>query len=403
MEAAQEGLAAAASGSDKKLVADCLLEIGAVYNYVSRFTEMGRNAQRALSLCRQIGYANGAGRSYNQIAIALDNSGGYAEAIENYRKAAEIRRQAGQLDEYATTLGNIGVSYNALGRNQESLGSYIEALAVAEQGGALSTQAHIRQLIASAHLVSGEYQRALELLSQSLAVYERIGDHGYRTAALHEIGYIQHVLGDDVRALQCLRESERVREEMGDLFYQVCSLNQIVRILTETGELSGAAEQLEKADRIAAVVDSPDLFCRLSLARAMHAMTCGKVDQAMASVDRAVVLSDEAGLKYSKAESQLMLARILAVRGTHEAARTRFMDALQLYREMGNRLEQGVVQYYHGRSTADNRRPEEARGVMKIAAEIFCRIGAATWLKRAEQALAALDGPAADRAAGAAS
>jgi tetratricopeptide (TPR) repeat protein len=345
-----------------------------------------------LSISQAAGYDGGVATSHNYVGIVYDNSGQYHQAIEHYAMAGEIHRRLGHTEQYISSLENMGVACYTLGELDRAEEHYREALRISEANGLLRSDGLLMMCLASVASQRGDYPAAMEMLKRSLAINETIGDKVNRAYTLHEMAYIHHITGDSERALGSLGESERIKEESGDQWGQATSINQIARILTDCGKLDEAAAWLEKGDRMAAPVDNPDLFCRLAVARGRLALEQGNIDAAVAAKDRAIEQSNKAMLKAGRAEAILLWARIDDARGFRRSAEGRYQEALGLYQETGDRLGQGTVQYYHGLSRAAAGRPGEAREQLTAAADIFHSIGAAGWLKLAEQALAAVAG-----------
>lgn len=387
MEAVQEGMALASCSADLGLVVDCLNQMNEIFNTKSKYRGMERTARLSLTMSQKVGYLKGMASSHNYIGIAFDNSGRYHQAIGHYIQAADIHRRLGNIDGQVTSLENIGVAHYSLGELDQAERRYREALRISQEGGTLRARALLLMCISSVKLVRGEYGEAMDLLKQSLAINEKIGEQGNRAYSLHEIGYLHHAMGNDELALQCLRESERAKEAIGDQWGQVTSINQLARILTESGSTEEASGWLDKGDRLAQSVGSPDLFCRLAVARGMLALAKGDIDSAVAAKDRAIDQANKAMLKTGRAEALLMWARIDDARGFNGSADSRYREARELFAGMNNRLDLGIVDYYRGMNRRNAGLESEAEELLGAAVEAFRSVGAAGWLRRAEEAL----------------
>jgi tetratricopeptide (TPR) repeat protein len=392
LTAAQEGLALAAGGPYRWLIADCQLQVISVNIAACKYLEIDRYIRRCLAYCRTIGYEDGISYCHTCIGMTLDNSGLGRQAIECYSKSAEYKRTAGNLDGYAIALANIGSTYYSLGEYDEAEKYYSKALSASEQAGAKLTKSYVMEKIAAVLLVRGEYRAALEIYGQELAMNQMVGFRLGQAGNLHQIGFIHHVLGNNAEALHCLGKAVGIKRETNDRWSLACSLNLTARIHIDAGAPDQAIAYMDEGDAIASVVGNPDLFCRLAVTRGELALARKDAEQAASDQRRASEFADQAGLKNGKAEALLLRARIDAVRGDYRNAESRFREALSLFREMNDLLAQGTVQYCHGRSMADWGRTDEARAMLTEAAGTFRGIGAVTWLKRAEWALAAVAG-----------
>lgn len=390
LSAVQESLVVATGCDDRRVAADCLLQLIFVYYSEARFQDISRCSKHCLSLCQTIGYTAGIADCYCYIALALDNDGELTQAIDYYKKSAELWRTVGNLEGYSECLTNIGMDYDQIGDYQTAGVYYRQARDIADRMGSTARLNRLGLSAASRHMLHGEYRMALDGFLDVLSYYDRIGDRDTSAIIMHQIGYIHHVLGDDDEAFRYLIRSERIKEEISDRWAQVCSLNLLARFSIERGELDQAIRYLKKGEGIAKTIGNIELFCRLTITGAELALSRGDDAKALIETNRAMELADQANLKMSKAEATLLRGRIKSAQRNQNDAKTLFRKALMLFQELESLLDQGIVNYYHGLSELENKRHSEAKTLLAKAVEIFRGIEAATWLKRAEQALAGI-------------
>ncbi len=390
MSTAQIALVNATACGDRVLVADSACRVCDVLYNASRYQEMMETIKAIQPLCRELGYRSGIARCLNFTALDHDNEGRYREAIESYTRAAEVRAAIGDQYGLAISLQNAGFVYAEMGDYRRASDYFTQALQIAERENDFSAQATILSNIADCLESSGDLRQALEHLNRSQSFYQRIGSRSGQAYGLHSIGRTLHLLGDSDQGLRQLGQSVRMKMELNDQWALVCSLNMVARIHLEQDDPGRAAPALEQADLVAAQVGNKELFRRLAVTRGQLALAGGDTDQAVACKNKAVELAEELSARSGQTEALLLWAAIDEARGDHDAAIRRYDDVIVIYDGLGLVLERAKAQYYGGLSTAANGGTAGARSLLAAAAETFRRAGAATWLRRTEQALAAL-------------
>lgn len=121
----------------EKGIANCLYNLGTIYNQQSNKDSALLYLNKALRLMEKLDDEEGALKVYGNIGNVRYNQGDYSKALEHYQKVIQIAEARGEADKYGIALNNIGLVYQTLGSYSEALSYFYESLEAKESSGQL--------------------------------------------------------------------------------------------------------------------------------------------------------------------------------------------------------------------------------------------------------------------------
>jgi DNA-binding SARP family transcriptional activator len=369
--------------------------LGAMYVSLStlafhsgRYAEELRSAERAIEIARALGDTRLLVQAQLNRAFSfpwLGTSGEFRHALEDVIASAE------EIDDQPTLLRAlcaVAHPYAMMGEIDRAQQTLARALEIAEQLGdpsRIAFTAHVWGLTAYA---GGEWDRAEELFSRSLALYRDLGAESDTMLPLFGLGAVGMSRGDWEEGSAALEEHIRLAHRSGDLRW----LHAAQALLAERdlfeGRLEDALLRLESVTRL------PNLS-ELALVDMLPTLAWTYLE--LGDAERAASTAVDAAERAARGEDQQPVIDALRVQGMAlarqqrwEEAETCFARALQLGQRLPYPYSHGRVLYHCALMYAGRGQPEQARGYLQEALDVFQQLGARPYGKRAEQALADL-------------
>ncbi len=276
-----EALALARAASAKSVEMDALRSLGIAAQEQGDLAEQYLYFDGALRLARETGDLWGERRALNSLGIVEQNKGAYGASQEYYEQSLAIARNIGDRMGENTVLGNLGVQAYGL----------------------------------------GQYPEARAYLEEALQIARDTDDVVGVNTWLLNLAYIVAVLGDIDRALAYYDEARVNVEEAGDRPLLGYVENGTGRVLLEGGRPSEAIPPLRKALALREEMEQLHLAAesRLMLAEALAAT--GSVDEALATLEEALVFLQTDSLETTEDTTRGLLAayRVLSAAGDDRA------------------------------------------------------------------------------------
>jgi tetratricopeptide (TPR) repeat protein len=161
---------------------------------------------KALAASQAAGARYEEGKTRSNLAIVLEQSGHFAEALEQQECARAIFHEVGSRRAEAMCLNNLGQTYREMGDFAKSLALHFEGLEVARRIGYRLGEAYHVQGVGRTYFSLQDYAQALENCRQAITLYSELG---------HEHGLldVKSVLG---WALLCLNRPVEARQVLED-------------------------------------------------------------------------------------------------------------------------------------------------------------------------------------------
>lgn len=315
--------------------------LGRLYRDTGRIDEAVRHLEAGLTLFRLAEDERGIASSIDDLGKVHWLRGDYAKALECFRAGLEGRQKLNDPRSIALSLNNLGLALQDSGHYREARDAFEQSLAQRREIGDLLGIVASLNNIGTLAQDEKDYGKALSYFQEALAVAREVGDKNRIALVLTNIGETYDRLGRPEDAEKILKQAEELCDELGDKL----GLAEVVRGLGEAyllqGDLSRARSCIARAVELFAVIRS-----KAHLGMALRT-----------------------------------LGEITAAGGWGDAhkrkARDYFLQSVQLFREIGNELQEArscetLARYLDAQ--ADDSLKEEAELVGRRSQQIFDRV-----------------------------
>jgi tetratricopeptide (TPR) repeat protein/transcriptional regulator with XRE-family HTH domain len=211
-------LAAAGRLGDPGLEADAHRNLGRANSRLGRVDDGYAHYGRALELYEQVKDLGGQARTHTNLALLLEQTRSYPEALNHALQSLCIHRG----------LGDNGVGH----------------------ANALNTVGWCYALV-------GDYQQALTYCEEAIARHREIDDRDGEAATWDTLGYAHHHLGDHRQATACYQSAIRLYRELGDRYYESVSLIHLGDLDDLAGDPHTARSNWQRAEHILSELGHP--------------------------------------------------------------------------------------------------------------------------------------------------
>jgi tetratricopeptide (TPR) repeat protein len=156
------------------------------------------------------------------LADALVERGALASYVDDYElardfteRACELLREQGRVDVFPRALAGLGSVENLLGRPDRAVPILEEARAVSIEAGDRRGERLALHLHGEAARDQGRLEEAAALLEASFAISVELGDLGFEAATMHSLGDLELDRGDLAAAEERYRRSLELSRELG--------------------------------------------------------------------------------------------------------------------------------------------------------------------------------------------
>jgi tetratricopeptide (TPR) repeat protein len=328
----EQAARAAAQAADKRAEAGALLSLADAQWRTTNFAGAARTAARAQAMFAEAGDRVGEANASvllattHRLTAAYDAATGLLErALSTYR---ELEDRPGQ---FRALLSLAGVGRQT-GDYPFAISAVQEALRLSRALGGQRDHAETLSMLANLQRDTGHYPVAIATAAQAVNLYRDAGDQADQACALTTLGAAQRAGGNYAAAASCLVRALHIWQEVGHSYCQASTLLYLGAVRRDTRDYSVAGSHLGEALRI--FQDSGDL------GGAAEALT-------------------EMGALHRSCDD-------LA------AAKRCYHRALDLARQIGSRLDEGIALAGLGRCAHD---PGRARRLLSQAHQILLDIG----------------------------
>ena len=191
-----------------------LMELAWVVNGIDS-EECKTLAEEALKLSNKLNFKRGIGGAYNNIGIAHQNQGNYANALEYYYKSLKC------FEELEAQNSNVRQINEGLGNTSNNIGVVYQ--------------------------INKDYDNAKKFYKRALKIYKQINDNGGVAASYNNMGSIYYDLKDYDRTLDYFFKSLKIDHISGDKTEIARNYHNIGAIFLEKGELDKALKYQKSA------------------------------------------------------------------------------------------------------------------------------------------------------------
>ncbi len=407
---------------EKKLEADCLIDLCRVYFGLSHYDDTIEIAEKALKIYRELNDEQGEMGGLNCIGIAnwylgefkralkfyqssltiaeqtenkkfeamilgnksiiFWNLGEYSKSLKHYLRSLEITETLGDIETEARALGNIGLIYGNLGDNTKAKECYKKSLKISNEIGARKLEASTLNNIGILSAASGRYAEAIKYYEASVSISIETGTRKVEAMTRNNIGVLYYKLGDYSRSLEYCTHSLNIAREINDRQTEAESLVAIGDTYLEEGEPSIAEEYYEEAQSVALVMKSNSLLAEVLLSSISLYLEQNKLVMAGKTLNKIFQLIDVINSVKIEASAHCLSGRLSAEEKKWNKAIIAFDKSLTIFKDINRQLNIGQVYYYQGlmyRKSSD-----EDRAMMSFdkALRVFIELGVEGWVEK---------------------
>lgn len=335
--------AAAAAGDDR---AQALLEIERAHVRLmaareGSVQEAFSDAERAIDVFGEVGDELGLAKAWRLVALAnrlLGRQSARRAALE--RALVHIRETDDPRTEAWIFDGLGGVHNYGPSPVSDLLRFAEESLAWARQGGQRFHEAHaLAQGFGRAHAMLGEFDAARAAVDEARTIVDDLGFVWHRAALASAAGFVETLAGDARAAERELRAGYELveRARMTGSYFGMALRDELAETLYAQGRYPEAKHLSEASERDAGEDDAQAQI----LWRAMRAKVLareGRLKEAEALARAAVARAEQTEFVLVHANACRDLGEVLRLSGRPGDARLAFKEALDLYRQKGDRV-----------------------------------------------------------------
>ncbi|MEV0442082.1 BTAD domain-containing putative transcriptional regulator [Streptomyces spectabilis] len=226
----------------------------------------------------------------------------------------------------------------------------------------------------------------------ALALHELAGEEHGRALVLRSMAMIDQMRGATDSAMDRSVAALEVFRAVGDLSSQAHVLNNMAQIELDRGHLAQARKLSLRSVRISSGISPGGAR---STAQGTHRLARvylaeGRYDLAESALLRMIRITRASADLLGLAHGLLGLGEARLGRGDWEQARATLLHALDIVATVHSPLVLGKIKLALGEACGRGGQDERAREYLRAARDCFQRVGVDDWVKRADEALAAL-------------
>ena len=266
--------------------------------------------ERAKEIAAELALHFERGKEYHKAIPYLQQAGERAvrraasqEALAHYNRALALcERLSMAVDPgmLMTIYAGKGAVHVLLSEFLLSVEPYQRMLEVARQLGDRANEAEALYRISFSFVFAHEFDKALDYAEQAKVVASAIGAKNLLASGIFVMGHVYQVTGKLTESARLRAESLRISREVGDKGIEGFSLSQLGMVHNWTGEYEHALQLHEQAYTIAYTHNLPFLLLNFSWMRGLARCGNGEYEQAIASFQEGLELSERVGDKVFK-------------------------------------------------------------------------------------------------------
>jgi predicted ATPase/DNA-binding XRE family transcriptional regulator len=344
-------------------------------NALGEHREAVQAAEQSLSIYLELGNRRGQGDALMAQGYAMLWQGEEDQGISRLREALARYREAGDPWNIARALWRLGRQLADFGGEAAGQAMLEESAAILEGLG--DTYLLVGVLVSRGVVAfsSGDYPRARADFERSLVMAREIRDRWAIADALTNIGGVLRVQGDYLAAARHFGEALRIYEEAGSGLWCTDPLCALAENDIAQGELATARSHIAAASGSAGTHENRWVHILVGYFQGLLSYYEGDLERASIQLETVIGLSREGLYKPDLARSLVSLGRVTHARGNSRRARVLVTEAMELYRQMGNRL--GVATALEASATLTmSKNPAKAAELFGASEAIRTELGA---------------------------
>jgi tetratricopeptide (TPR) repeat protein len=332
-------------------------------------------------------------QAWCELSLTQNSQGDNRAALASAERAEDMARAVGAEAELAQALNLKGWALYRIGNAEPALAAGQEAFAINTRLGAPRQVAATMNLLGTVYDVLGQYEPAIRYTQEALALYRNLGCVLEEGVMLNNLGATLGGRGEYGAALALLQEALEIARQVGDRNGEMLSLGNSGAMQIKLGNYDAAEQDLRQVIGMAESVGLkfPEPYSLL----AQVCLKQGKLDEALATAQRALCLSQETREDLGGAWCTLgmvaaQLAKPLAVDGEWYDAAACFAESLRVYAEMGAEGERARTLWEWAKHELAQGDKDRGKAMRQEARQIFEHLGLRLEVQRMDQASVAI-------------
>jgi adenylate cyclase len=377
---------------DMALLGDALHDLGTTT--VKRGTlgaEPERTLGRAAATRDRAGDRLGLARSLNNLGLLYWKRGELAAASKHIERSLDILQEAGDARGVSAALGNLGVLFEKRGDWTTAREYYERSITADRRLGHRRGEGIVESNIALAHLMEGNLDAAVEHSERAIEITQEIDDRQGEAVARQGLASVHVARDEPSLAREHAERAKAIAEDTGDRATAASVRRVLGDICREFGDVDAAVAHHEAAIAVAEETDDVEaaVLNRVQLGDAHRER--GDVDAAHDAITSAMTDINAVADPVADVEAHTTLAGVHRRRGADDAAADAIEYATAAVTDLDTPVLHAQVLLERGHLATTTRRPEDAREHYVDARDSAADAGAHLYVRRAEDALDALD------------
>ncbi|MCK4717346.1 MAG: tetratricopeptide repeat protein [Thermoplasmata archaeon] len=343
----EEAKAKPISAINQRREVDILFQLGSVSYQMGEWEEAKKHFKDAMRLAKSISYVLRTGECLCQIGHIHKEKSEWNSAIQNFENGLELSRSVNDMRGVADAYRGLGFVYWR----------------------------------------KGDYARAIENYEKSIGIGKRIKEKGRIGVINLEFGNVYNAKGELEKAEEYYLRSLEFLKEVKDYEQMGRAYNNLGDIHLQREEWEEAIKDFKKCRESGEIInhDTPKGWALLNLGEALARL--GKVDEAVASLDEALVILSKLDMKGGIAVTYRNYGVAYRYKKEWETANEYFEKAREELKELNSPYEEGHLYYEWGSMWKDAWRDKESEECLERSLGIFKKLGAKKFAERAKKAL----------------
>lgn len=294
-------------GEDNLPLAELFLTLGHILRDMGEVKEAQRSFGDAESIFRRTDNPEGQSSALNHLAGLHYRSGRYRQALSVLLEAVAIARRLNDRRKLALMMGNVGRIYTFIGKFDQAKRHLRTNVELSDEIGDNVESTRARIALGYAHLQAGEYEIADQTLREALVQAQHLGLKRDTVICRSYIGELEYRSGRNEDAVPTLAATLQSAIEVAGEGSSLAG-----RIMRHLAEAYRCTNDTRRARQLVArglnvmrqVGDKVEQAALIRIQGLLQAGE-GKADQARESLQRAIDMHDESGVRFETAESLL--------------------------------------------------------------------------------------------------
>jgi tetratricopeptide (TPR) repeat protein len=313
--------------------------------------------------------------------------GHFDAARETCEVCLEVARTAGALNELAMAENLLGGIHYSQSEWRQALHHTTRAMVLHEQTGYTWGVASALGNLGILTVAAGHWSKARSFFERCLALQQEIGNVRGQAIAHHNLGLLARDQGQLDIAEHQFRQSLQVSVAFEMSFQIVGSTLGLAQVHLLKDEIEDAQRTITATLAQAETIGVEDLLPEICKTQARILLARSAWEPAWQAVQRATSLAVEKGNRSLEAASWRVASEIELARGNPEAARELLVKAQDALADVTDELETARVAAHAARIHIYHDEYAQAEEALRVAKEIFMRLGASLELKRVDDTL----------------